>query len=580
MTILLRVLAGVGLLAALAAGVTGLLVVAFDLQIEFAGGLRPMFSFGGPDAHYAALEADRASRPAGGTTAPDARSVAQPPPDAAVGSEAADAPGVASTVAPATPAGVTSTVAPEAPAGAASPAAAPAAPPPPGAAAGDAAPLDPAATPASGHGAYPDPAATPASGHGAYSDPAATPAAGHGAYPDPAATPASGHDAYWTDFRGPRRDGLYTETAIRTEWPAGGLEPLWRQPIGGGHASFVVADGRAFTIEQRRDREVVAAYDAATGAELWTHAWSAHFREMMGGPGPRATPTWRDGRLYALGATGRLVCLDAATGEVVWRRDILADAGAANLPWAMSGAPLVVDELVVVQPGGAGGWSVVAYDRRTGDPVWHVLDDVQGYTSPMLATLGGVRQIVVVTAERAAGLRPEDGTLLWEHPWTVPTVPNIAQPLVVGDTRIFLSAGYGKGAALVELTPDGGRFTAATVWETNRMKNKFSSSVLIDGYVYGLDESILACLDAASGELMWKGGRYGHGQLLAAGDHLVVLTERGDLVLVRATPDGHEEVAAFRAIEGKTWNVPALAGGRILVRNARQMAAFDLSPPR
>ena len=551
MTMLLRVLAGVGLFAALAAGVTGLLVVAFDLRIEFAGGLRPMFSFGAPDAHYAALEADRASRPAGGTTAPDARSVAQPPPDAAGGLETADAPGAASTVAPAAWPDAASTAAPDAT---------------PDAAAGDAANLDSSAPPAPGHDAYPDPSAPPAPGHDAH--------------PDPSAPPAPGHDAYWTDFRGPRRDGLYTETAIRTEWPADGLEPLWRQPVGGGHASFVVADGRAFTIEQRRDREVVAAYDAATGIELWTHAWSAHFRELMGGPGPRATPTWRDGRLYALGATGRLVCLDAATGEVVWRRDILADAGAANLPWAMSGAPLVVDEMVVVQPGGAGGWSVAAYDRRTGDPVWHVLDDVQGYTSPMLATLGGVRQIVVVTAERAAGLRPEDGTLLWEHPWTVPVVPNIAQPLVVGDTRIFLSAGYGKGAALIELTPDGGRFTAATVWETNRMKNKFSSSVLIDGYVYGLDESILACLDAASGELMWKGGRYGHGQLLAAGGHLVVLTERGDLVLVRATPDGHEELAAFRAIEGKTWNVPALAGGRILVRNARQMAAFDLSPPR
>ena len=296
----------------------------------------------------------------------------------------------------------------------------------------------------------------------------------------------------------------------------------------------------------------------------------------MGGPGPRATPTWHDGRIYALGATGRLVSLDAATGEVAWERNILDDAGASNLPWAMSGAPLVVDDLVVVQPGGTRDWSIAAYDLLSGEVVWHVMDDVQSYTSPMLATLGGVRQILVVTAERAAGLRPHDGSLLWEYPWTVPVVPNIAQPLVVDDTRLFLSASYGKGAALVELTPDGDRFTAATVWETNRMKNAFSSSVLVDGYIYGLDESILACIDAATGELMWKAGRYGHGQLLAAGDHLVVLTERGELVLVRATPDRHEEVAG--AIEGKTWNVPAMAGGRILVRNARQMAAFDLSP--
>ena len=512
-----RALAGVVLFAAFGAGVVGLLVVAFDLQIEFAGnGMRPLLSFGAPDAHYAALEADRANRPsAGAAPLPRARPAAETTAGVADGPGVAGAPGVAA-----------------------------------------------------GPGAAPD--ATPAG---------LPPVSGaDSAGLDPAAPAAPEHDAYWTDFRGPQRDGIYTQTAIRTDWPATGLEPLWRQPVGGGYASFVVAEGRAFTIEQRRDQEVVAAYDLDTGAERWTHAWPAHFRETMGGPGPRATPTWRDGRIYALGATGRLVCLDAATGAVVWERDILADAGARNLPWAMSGAPLVVDDLVVVQPGGSRGWSVAAYDRLTGDVAWHVMDDVQSYTSPMLATLGGVRQIVVVTAARAAGLRPADGTRLWEYPWTVRVVPNIAQPLVVSDTRLFLSAGYGKGAALVELTPDGDRFRAATVWETNRMKNKFSSSVLIDGYIYGLDESILACIDAATGELMWKGGRYGYGQLLAAGEHLVVLTERGDLVLVRATPTGHEEVAGFRAIEGKTWNVPAMAGGRILVRNARQMAAFDLSP--
>ena len=503
----LRVLGGVALLAAFAAGVVGLLVAVFGMQVEFAGnGMRPMFSFDAPDAHYAALEADRGAEPA--------------------------APGGSRR--------------------------------PPGA--------DPAleagrmAEPAASGPDAPDRVET---GRAPVGD-AAAPAA-----PAPDA-PETG--ARWTDFRGPRRDGLYTETAIRTDWPADGLEPLWIQPVGGGYASFVVADGRAFTIEQRRGREVVAAYDVDTGTELWTHAWPAHFQEMLGGPGPRATPTWHDGRLYALGATGRFVCLDAASGRVVWSRDVLADADAENLPWAMSGAPLVVDDLVVVQPGGVRGWSVAAYDRRSGEVVWHALDDVQGYTSPMLATLGGVRQIVTVTAERAVGLRPEDGALLWEHPWTIPIVPNISQPLIVGDTRVFLSAGYGKGAALVELSPDGDRFTAAAVWETNRMKNKFSSSVLIDGYVYGLDESILACLDAATGALMWKGGRYGHGQLLAAGGHLIVLTEGGDLVLVQATPDGHRETARFPAIEGKTWNVPALAGGRLLVRNARQMAAFDLSP--
>ena len=391
---------------------------------------------------------------------------------------------------------------------------------------------------------------------------------------DPTGAP---DDAYWTDFRGPNRDGHYDQTAIRTDWPAAGLEPLWSQPVGGGYASFVVAQGRAVTIEQRGDQEVVAAYDPATGRELWTHHWDAHFTEMMGGPGPRATPTWHAGRVYALGATGHLWCLDGDTGAVIWSRDILSDSQAANLPWAMAAAPLVVDDLVVVQPGGRGGWSVVAYDRNTGDIVWHAIDDVQAYTSPMAVTLGSLRQVLVVTADRAAGLAVSDGRLLWEHPWAIGNVPSMAQPVIVGDDRVFLSAGYGHGATVIELTRVGEQFTVETVWRNNRMKNRFSSSVLHDGYIYGLDESILGCIDAATGELQWKGGRYGYGQLLLAGDHLVILTERGDLVLVRATPEGREEVGRFAAIEGKTWNVPAIADGRLLVRNAREMAAFDLS---
>ena len=393
----------------------------------------------------------------------------------------------------------------------------------------------------------------------------------------PRATPAATLP-YWTDFRGPNRDGHYAEMMIRTDWPGTGLEPLWSQPIGGGYASFVVAGGRAFTIEQRRGREVVAAYDVETGREFWNHTWDAHFQETMGGPGPRATPTWHEGRLYALGATGALWCLDDETGAVLWERNILADGDAANLAWAMSASPLIVDEVVVVLPGGPDGWSVAAYDRLTGHVAWHVLNDVQGYTSPMLATIGGLRQILVVTAERVAGLRVEDGHVLWDHPWVVSTVPNMAQPLMIGDTQVFLSASYGKGAMLLELSRNGDSFTVDTVWQNGRMKNRFSSSVLRDGYIYGLDNAILACLDAATGELMWKGGRYGYGQLLLAGEHLVIVTERGDLVLVRATPESHQEVAGFRAIEGKTWNVPAIADGRILVRNTREMAAFDLRP--
>jgi outer membrane protein assembly factor BamB len=381
---------------------------------------------------------------------------------------------------------------------------------------------------------------------------------------------------YWTDFRGPDRDGHYTEQPILTAWPAAGLTPMWKQPAGGGYASFVIAHGRAFTIEQRASEEVVAAYDVETGLELWTHGWEAEFRELMGGDGPRSTPVWADGLVYALGATGEFRCLDEASGDLVWRVNILEDNGADNLQWGMAASPLVVDDAVVVLPGGPGGRSVVAYDRRTGERAWSALDDKQAYASPMIATLGGERQLLVLSASRLVGLRPVTGEVLWEHAWRTQADINVAQPIVVSDNRVFVSSGYGVGAAVLELTPDGDRFGVREVWRNIRMKNRFASSVLHEGYVYGLDESIMACVDVETGELQWKAGRYGYGQIVLASGHLIVLTEDGDLALVRATPDGLDERARFPVLTGKTWNYPALAQGRLLIRNLQEMAAFDL----
>jgi outer membrane protein assembly factor BamB len=398
----------------------------------------------------------------------------------------------------------------------------------------------------------------------------------------PDGTPGTSTDApaastpYWTDFRGPLRDGHYREHRIRTNWPAKGLTPIWKQPVGGGYASFVIARNRAFTIEQRGPREVVAAYDVQTGRELWTSGWDTVFRESLGGDGPRATPTWADGTVYALGAAGELRALDEGSGRLLWRTNILDDNGATNLDWGMAASPLVVGDTVVVLPGGANGRSVVAYGRRTGRRVWSALEDKQAYSSPMLVTLAGVPQILVFAATRLVGLSPDRGELLWEFPWRTPFDINAGQPIVVGDNRVFLSSGYGTGAAVIELTRSGTQFAVHEVWRNNRMKNQFTSSVLHDGFVYGLDESILACLDVATGELKWKGGRYGYGQVLLANGHLIVLAENGDLALVRATPTRHEEIARFPALEGKTWNHPAMSDGRLLIRNLAEMAAFDL----
>jgi outer membrane protein assembly factor BamB len=409
---------------------------------------------------------------------------------------------------------------------------------------------------------------------------AAAPATPAGASPEPAAAPGQAASPaatfLWPGYRGAERDGRYRDTPIRTDWSRSGLQALWKQPVGGGYASFALARGRAFTIEQRGRNEVVAAYDVLTGRELWKDSWPAFFQESMGGDGPRATPAWDGGKVYALGAAGELRAYDDATGKVVWRANILKDAGASNLTWGMAASPLIAGDAVIVLPGGGDGRSVTAYDKNTGKILWSALNDPQSYAAPMLVTLAGTRQFLVVSATRIMGLSLDRRDVLWEQPWRTEYDINAAQPIVIGDNRVFYSSGYGVGAAVFEISRDGDRFAAREIWRNNRMKNRASSSVLHNGFIYGLDEAILACIDAATGELKWKGGRYGYGQLLVAGDHLVVITDTGDLVLVAAAPDEHRELARFPAIAGKTWNVPALVGGILLVRNAEEMAAFDL----
>jgi outer membrane protein assembly factor BamB len=384
----------------------------------------------------------------------------------------------------------------------------------------------------------------------------------------PAAVPS------WPLFYGPLQDGHYKETTILTTWPSAGLKQVWKRPVGGGYASMTVAGNRVFTIEQRRDREATVAYDLATGRELWVNEWKAFFQESMGGDGPRATPAYHNGRVYALGAEGEFRCLDAATGRTLWRKNILSDNGATNIQWGMSASPLVADGMVVVLPGGSGGKSVAAYDLQSGAPRWTALDDKAAYTAPILATLNGQRQLVIVSASRVVGLSLDGKSVLWQHPWVTDYDVNSALPVVVAPDRLLLTAGYGHGSALLQITPTG----AKELWQSKSMKAKFNNVVEHEGVIYGLDEGILAAMDLKTGERKWKGGRYGYGQLLFASGHLVILTEQGDVVLVKADPTKHQEIARFTAIEGKTWNVPALAQGKLLVRNQTEMACYQIAP--
>lgn len=400
----------------------------------------------------------------------------------------------------------------------------------------------------------------------------------------PAATEAKPKSTpYWTDFRGPNRDGHYTEQPINVDWAKSPPKLLWKQPVGGGYASFVVADGLAFTIEQRREQEAVTAYEVETGREVWAHSYAAHFQEWMGGEGPRATPTWHEGRLYSLGGTGQFRCLEAATGKLLWQHDLFAENSCSNLFFAVAASPLIVDDKVIVLAGdplGRDGRMLIAYDKISGSPAWKEMQDKAAYSSPMLVTLAGERQLLVHSAGHLLGVSPADGKALWRFPWRVEFDNTIAQPIVTGTNRVVLCAGYGKGTVGLELNRSDSGFAVKELWRNKLLKNKFTSSVLHNGHLYGLDEDILVCLDATTGERRWKDGRYGYGQVLLASDHLVILCGDGDLALVQALPDRHVEIARVSGIKGKTWNHPAIAGGKLLVRNAIEMACFDLGIPK
>ncbi len=376
-------------------------------------------------------------------------------------------------------------------------------------------------------------------------------------------------------FLGANGDSTINGVRLARDWTATPPRLLWQRPVGAGWSGFAIAGGRAFTMEQRGEMETVAAYDLATGDELWSHGERAFFTNPMAGPGPRATPTIDGDRLFTFGSTGLLGAYDVATGRLLWQHDVPGEHDATIPEHGMTGSPLVVDGLVVVSAGGASGHSLVAYRVDGGGLAWHGGDDGAGYASPILVTLAGRRQILAFNRGSVTAHHPDEGSVLWTHPWP-PDWPNVATPVVIDAGRVLVSTGYGIGSKLLSVTEDGGELRADLVWETPRLKSKFANLVFHDGFVYGLDDGVLVCLDPADGSRRWKGGRYGHGNLLLVGDLLLVQSERGELILLEATPQEHRELGRFMALRGKAWNPFALAGDRLLVRNDAEAALWEL----
>lgn len=384
---------------------------------------------------------------------------------------------------------------------------------------------------------------------------------------------------YWTDFLGPGRSNVYDEGPLLEPWPDGGPPELWRVRVGPAYSSVVVADGLAFTMEQRRELEVVVAFDLESGREVWTHGWEARHFDSLSKEGPRATPVYARGAVIAQGATGELRKLDAGTGELVWRTDLLDAPGAESLLYGLSGTPLVLDDLVIAQGGEAGsGGGVMAFDFESGELRWHALGERMTYASPQPAELLGRTMVLVITAARIVGLEPTTGAELWSAPWHVSNDLSCTQPLVVAPNRVLLSAGYGKGSQLFELVERDNRIEATSLWRSARFKTRFNNSVLVDGFAYGLDEGVLACIDVADGRRMWKSGSYGLGQLLLAGERLLVVTEDGEVVLLDIDGEEGVELHRFQALESTTINPPCLAHGRLLVRNHEELVCYDLRP--
>ena len=421
-------------------------------------------------------------------------------------------------------------------------------------------------------------------------------------------------------YRGINRDGVVIGPPIRKDWESNPPQELWRHPCGGGYSSFSIVDPVLITMEQRDDDEAVVCYEIATGREFWEHRYPGYFN-ALGGPGPRSTPTIHNNAVYSFGCYGDLFCLDLKTGDVRWHVNVLQQFQLPTTTWGMTSSPLIHEGKVIVNIGGLKdpekamadqtGNALVAYGLEQGELIWHgdglpepnrelnefltgstAIEGIEGvtipgYSSPMLATLGGMEQILNFDGCALRGHDLATGVQLWKFPFTAGDYINVAQPIVFGNDQVLISSGYGTGTSMLSVQKDGDSWKVQEDWHSTRLRSKFSSPVLFDGYVYGLDEGIMVCIDPQNGKRLWKGrrsglrGRYGHGQMLLVDDHIVALTETGELVLIEPSPEELKVLGTTKVLadDEKTWNPLTIAYGKAYVRNALEVACYDLRPP-
>lgn len=379
----------------------------------------------------------------------------------------------------------------------------------------------------------------------------------------------------WPNFRGPNHDGVSRETGLRTAWTTP-VPLLWDREVGAAFSGLTLVDGRVYTCGTIDRKQTLLCLDAESGAILWQMPFEEEYVERQGGDGARATPTFDDGHVYVMGALGTVLCVKASDGSEVWRRKYDA------VPqWGYSGSILIEGDLAVFTPGrGAGG--LAALNKKTGEPVWKVGDDMPAYGTPVPFEFGGKRYIVCFTAQRAVVVESPSGREVLSIPWKTDWDVNAAAP-IYHEGHLFLSTGYKTGSALFKLTAGGDRLNADKVWENRVIMNKFQSSVLYDGYLYTSDQNGLRCVNFMTGKPAWQkrridddGRTVKDSTLILAQGHIFLVTESGELVIAPATPDDFKPVTRAKILGGLSWTLPTIYNGRLYTRDLTRLVCFNL----
>lgn len=390
-----------------------------------------------------------------------------------------------------------------------------------------------------------------------------------------AAGPVGADD--WPHWRGPTRDGISAEKDWADRWPAGGPPITWKAEVGTGFSAVAVTDGRLYTLGHADEKDTVWCLDALTGKEIWKHSYPSELGDNYFDGGPTATPTVDGDRVFTLSRWGDLFCFEAATGKVVWSKNVVKETGARIPDWGFSGSPLVHGSLLILNVGKAG----LAVEKATGKVVWSSAEDEAGYSTPQPFRRDGKDLVLVSSGRGYTAVAATTGKPVWEVRWLTRYGVNAADAILSGD-HIFLSSGYGKGAALHRL----GANPPAVVWQSKELRNQFSSSVLLDGFLYGIDgdttdQAELKCLEFRTGKVRWTRAGVGSGALMAADGKLIVLSDKGELLVAKASPTGFEPTAKAPVVSGRCWTAPVLANGRFYCRSAAgQLVCLDVRKER